>query len=423
MKIHVVRKGETLWSISYIYGISINQIIYTNGLLHPEQLVVGEALVIPTPEPVTYIVQTGDTLWSIAKMYGTTVSALMRVNQLTNPNLLYVGQVLHIGKPIAEVNGYMPDTGSFAQRVARDIGDFLTYICTFSYKILADGNLILLDDTALIAAEKTRRVTPLMSITNFVGNKFSSDLAHAVLSSTQVQDVLLTNIINIMKAKGYRGLNIDFEYVYPQDRLLYNQFLERTVNRLHPEGFSVSTALAPKISATQPGLLYEAHDYPVHGRLADFIVLMTYEWGWAGGRPLAIAPVNEVRRVLDYAVTVIPRNKILMGVPLYGRDWKLPYVYGTTLAATITPPQAVDLAYRYGADIQYNTLYQSPFFRYTDSQGAQHEVWFEDARSVQAKYNLVKEYNLRGVSYWELTSIFPQNWPVLASNFEIRKLQ
>lgn len=84
--------------------------------------------------------------------------------------------------------------------------------------------------------------------------------------------------------------------------------------------------MPPKISGQQQGLLCEAHDYASQGQIADFVTLMTYEWGWAGGPPLAIAPINEVQRVLNYAITVIPRNKILMGIPLYGRDWKIPWM-------------------------------------------------------------------------------------------------
>src|SRR5690625_5686408 len=110
-----------------------------------------------------------------------------------------------------------------------------------------------------------------------------------------------------------------------------------------------------------------------------------------------------------------------MGVPLYGRDWRIPLQQGT-IARTVSPVEAVELAATYGAAIQYNETYQSPFFRYTDESGQQHEVWFEDARSMQAKYDVIKQYGLRGASYWVLGSPFPQNWPVLQSNFRIRKL-
>jgi len=422
MQIHVVRRGDTLHSISRTYNININQLIALNQLTNPEQLVVGQTLLIPQPETNTHLVKSGDTLFGIAKMHGTTVDALMADNRLSNPDVIYVGQVLKISKPIIDVNGYLAQGGATAERIGRQLGDYMTYICSFSYHILSNGGLTTFDDAALLLAEKEKRVTPLMTITNFAGRKFSSELAHTVLNSTQVQDTLLNNVVTIMKNKGYWGLNIDFEYVLPEDREPYNQFLRRTVNKLHPLGYSVSSALAPKNRADQVGLLYEAHDYPVHGALCDFVVLMTYEWGYAAGPPWAIAPINEVRRILDYAVTAIPRNKILMGMPTYGRDWKLPFVAGTSIAATISPPTAVERAYKYRADIKYNALYQSPYYNYTDEQGIKHEVWFEDMRSMQVKYNVVKAYKLRGVSFWELSTNFPQNWPLLVSNFQVRKL-
>ncbi|MBO1914085.1 hypothetical protein J4G37_55875, partial [Microvirga sp. 3-52] len=108
----------------------------------------------------------------------------------------------------------------------------------------------------------------------------------------------------------------------------------------HPEGFFVSTALAPKVSAEQKGLLYEAHDYEAHGRIVDFVVIMTYEWGYRLGPPQAISPLNQIKRVLDYAVTVIPRDKIFFGFQIYARDWVLPHVAGTE-AETFSQQEAV----------------------------------------------------------------------------------
>src|SRR5206468_11832810 len=142
---------------------------------------------------------------------------------------------------------------------------------------------------------------------------------------------------------GYRELNVDFENVYPQDRDLYNQFLQKAVDRLHPEGYFVSTALAPKVSAEQKGLLYEAHDYPAHGRIVDFVVLMTYEWGYRLGPPQAVSPLNKIKDVLNYAVSVIPREKILMGFQLYARDWMIPHISGQE-AETYSPQEAISRA-------------------------------------------------------------------------------
>ena len=83
---------------------------------------------------------------------------------------------------------------------------------------------------------------------------------------------------------------------------------------------------------------------------------------------------------------------------------------------------SLELAIRYGVSINYDNVSQSPWFRYTDEQGRRHEVWFEDARSVQAKFDLVKELGIRGFFYWVLGNEFPQNWLLIEDNFVVRKL-
>lgn len=423
MLIYTIRSGDTVWELGQRFGVSVSRIVQANDMPDPGQLVVGQALVIPTGNRY-HTVRPGETLWEIARNYSTTVEAIARANQIQHPALIFPGRTLLIpagSKPMIEANGYLTTMGEGGAGRVREVGESLTYVTPFSYHIKSDGTLTSLNDSAVIQAANSENVAPLMVITNFTADGFSSDLAHTILSNSDLQASLLTNILRIMEQKGYTGLNIDFEYVYPQDRENYNQFLRRAVERLHPEGYSVSTALAPKHSGTQQGLLYEAHDYPAHGNIADFVILMTYEWGWAGGPPLAISPIPEMRKVLDYAVTVIPRNKIMMGVSTYGRDWPLPYVAGETIARTISEQEAVNLAANHHVAIQYNSTYEAPHFRYTDGEGKRREVWYEDARSIQAKYNLVKEYNLRGVSYWVLDNRLPQAWLLQDEDFRIKK--
>ena len=278
-----------------------------------------------------------------------------------------------------------------------------------------------INDELRIQASIAENVVPMMSITNFTSTAAGSNVAHIVLSSSALRGRVITNMIQAMEKKGYQGVNIDFENVLPEDREFYNQFLQETVDRMHPRGFFVSTAVAPKVSGTQAGLLYEAHDYEAHGRIVDFVVLMTYEWGYRKGPPQAISPINQMRRVVEYARSVIPSEKIFLGFQIYARDWLLPHVQGQE-AKTFSPQEAMNLALKYGASIQYDTLAQSPFFHYVDEQGHRHEVWFEDARSAQAKFNLTKEFNLGGISYWALGYPYPQNWALLRDNFNIRKL-
>lgn len=135
---------------------------------------------------------------------------------------------------------------------------------------------------------------------------------------------------------------------------------------------------------------------------------------------MAVAPIRNVRQVVEYALTEMPPEKIYLGIPNYGYDWPLPYREGNR-ATSISNQYAVELAARYYASIRYDEKAQSPWFRYVDEQGREHEVWFEDARSIQAKLNLALEYGLYGVGYWNLMRPFPQNWLVLNALFHIRE--
>ena len=417
---HIVKPGESLWRIAQTYGTTVQSILQSNDIVNPSQIYPGELIVIPA---LRHRVQPGESLWTIAQRYGVTLQDLIKVNNIENPSLIYPGDILVIPRsprPPIEVNAYIYILGQEAAPIVREVGEHLTYLSPFAYLIKEDGSLQPIEDVPAIQAAEAENAVPMMAITNFTATARGENLASIVLNSPQIVERLLTNTINVMREKGYQGLNIDFENVLPSDREAYNRFLQRTVDRLHPLGFFVSTAVAPKTSETQAGLLYEAHDYAAHGRIVDFVILMTYEWGYRKGPPQAISPLNEIRRVLDYAVTQIPRNKIFFGFQIYARDWLIPHVAGQE-AETFSNQEAIARAARYGAVIQYDTVAQSPFYRYTDEQGRNHEVWFEDASSAQAKFNTVKAYNLRGISYWALGYPFPQNWVLLNDNFTIRK--
>ena len=149
------------------------------------------------------------------------------------------------------------------------------------------------------------------------------------------------------------------------------------------------------------------HLYPVHSYMYS--------------EPKAVAPIPEVRRVLDFGVSVIEPKKIYMGVPNYGYDWNLPYVKGTA-ATVIGNDEAVRIAAQNNVSIQFDERAQSPYFNYTDQFGRQHEVWFEDARSIDAKLRLIDEYGFLGAGYWNIMRPFDQNWLVLNGIYNIEKI-
>jgi len=414
-----------MYRISQTYGVPVQTIIDSNGLRDPDSLVVGQAVVVPG-DFFNYTVRNGQSMYSIARSFGISLEALMQANpQLMNPNRLHVGQTIIIPlapepERIIEINGFV--FPSVPDEVLQNTLPSMTYLSVFSYQVRPDGGLKGLDDANAIQTARQVGTAPLMVITNIEeGSGFNSELVHTILTDRQAQSILIENVIGVLQGNDYDGLIIDFEYIFPEDKQDFVDFIDRVVKRLQPMGYPVMVALAPKTSANQRGLLYEAHDYAAIGALADRVILMTYEWGYLRGPAQAVAPINQVRKVLDYATSVIPSEKILMGMPNYGYDWTLPFVRGSS-ARPLSNNGAVLLAKKVGANIRFDPVAQSPYFNYYDSDGSRHEVWFDDARSIQARLELVDSYDLAGVSYWTTNNYFAPNWVVLDSMYQVRKV-
>lgn len=426
MQIHVIQRGQSLYTIAQMYGTNVNSIVEANQVPNPNNLVVGQTLVVPIVGSF-YWVKAGDSLFSIARRFRISPQELARVNGISANQQLQTGFRLYIPqqrKRNAEFNGYVEPRGTSVapalEAAAKEAGPYLTYLAPFSFQALRDGTLKepLLNNFPSIA--RSNRNVLMMVITNQENDQFSAELGNIILNNIEIQDKFLNNIVSTAKKYGFRDIHFDFEHLRPVDREAYTRFLRKAKARFKQEGWFLSTALAPKTSATQKGEWYEAHDYKAHGEIVDFVVIMTYEWGYSGGPAMAVSPIGPVRQVLEYAISEIPSNKILMGQNLYGYDWTLPFVKGT-VAKAVSPQQAIQLAARYNVPIQYDNEAQAPFFHYTDTEGKRHEVWFEDARSIQAKFDLIKELRLRGMSYWKLGLSFPQNWLLIVDNFNVTK--
>ncbi len=427
MQIHVVQPGQSLFGIAQGYGISAEDIAEANEIPNPDQLVVGQTIVIPIIGRF-YWVTPGDSLWGIGRRFGISAEEIARVNQIDLNEPLRVGLRLYIperSKPSKEINAYVEPLGTTVtpaiETSVREAAPYLTYLAPFSFQIQRDGTLKepLLNNFPAIARENN--VTLMMVVTNLEEGQFSDELGRIVLTDQAIQNKLLDTIVETARKYGFRDIHFDMEFLRPEDREAYNTFLRKAKQRFQPEGWLMSTALAPKTSAEQKGRWYEAHDYKAHGEIADFVVIMTYEWGYSGGPPMAVSPIGPVREVLEYAITEMPASKIMMGQNLYGYDWTLPFVEGGEYAKAVSPQQAIQLAAENNVAIQYDYKAQAPHFDYRDTEGKDHKVWFEDARSIQAKFDLINELGLRGISYWKLGLSFPQNWLLITANFNVVK--
>lgn len=374
-----------------------------------------------------YVVRSGDTVDRIAAAYAVSADSIIWNNQLVYPYALAVGQALLIGTPDGTAGLWPANTGGYAYTyispwVLEQTLPFLNRLFVFSYGFTVEGGIIdpPRDDAWMIERSREHGTVPVLTLTPFgEDGKFNNNLIHQVVTNEAAADRLLNSLAVLMQEKGYGGIDIDFEYILASDRDAFTAFVQRAAQIIHPFGFSVSVALAPKTSAGQKGLLYEGKDYAAIGDAADEVLLMTYEWGYKYGPPMAVAPINMVRRVLDYAVTEIEPAKINIGIANYGYDWPLPFVRGETEARTIGNVEAVQIAIRYGAEIEFDELAQSPYFSYVDEEGTEHVVWFEDVRSLEQKYALLPEYGLRGIGVWQIMRWYRAMWLLFEDRLQI----
>lgn len=480
MIIYTVKRGDTLWNIARSLGTTMDSIIKVNDLQNPEQLVVGQNLLIPTPEdgvifryvvqpgdtlftiarlfnvsvqsiaissdlniPYTifpgqvlniplrnlrrYTVRPGDTLWQIARRFNVGLNQLIALNNLTPPYIIYPGQTILIPggpempRPLIETVGFLiPGDLEDTLRIVDITGETLTYVPIFSFPVNSQGDIAGEISPEIISAIKASGALPLAVISNFDGTTFDRDLAHTVLSSPELRNRVIANTLVLLSKYRFSGVTVDFENMPPEDRALYTEFIDLLTRRLKAFGYIVSLAAAPKYADWPDRPWVGAFDYRALGQIVDFVFIMTYEWGWIGGPPNAIAPLPLVRRVLEYALGLIPANKIIMGIPVYGYNWELPDT-PENLATSVTLSQAWELARRFNTSILWSEYAQSPYFTYIDERGQQHEVWFEDIRSHNEKYSLAKSLRIRGVGYWQLNDIFISTLYLLNNLFQVRQ--
>lgn len=423
MLIHVVRPNETLEAIAAQYGVSPTLLSADNDVPPDGVLATGQTLCVRIPAN-THTVSEGETLTSIGTRYNQSARQLYQNNRILGGRpQLYPGQTLVISYQDE------PDSSSIANGYAYPFTDraqldadvpYLSHLTPFTYGIDSEGNLLDLDDEALRAAADRYGTISVMHLSTLTElGQFDTNRATTLLTDIARQVRLLNQIETTMTSKGYGGIDVDFEFLPGQLALAYAAFLTRLRERFAPQGWFVWAALAPKTSADQAGLLYEGHNYKAVSEAVDAVLLMTYEWGYTYGPPMAVAPIPNVRRVLDYAKTEFPLTKAMLGLPNYGYDWPLPYEQGVTMARSISNQEAIELAISYNIAILYDDRAQAPHFNYTDRMGTIHEVWFEDARSLGAKLSLVSEYGMMGTGIWNSTRPFAQTYVSLVSRYLI----
>ncbi|KGP90928.1 glycoside hydrolase [Pontibacillus chungwhensis BH030062] len=417
--IHITQKGDTLYNIGERYTITPDQLAKLNGMPKERKLVRGQSILVPGQ---AYIVQPSDTLYKIAKRHKVSVNEIMEKNGLKSTTILK-GQTLTVPKkqktPVKVGAYFIPKDEVYNENIIDNLGQYLTTIYLFSYTPSRDGTLTSISLKGSVNKAWRKGILPFATVTNLSSKGFDPDLAHELIRTEEKRKTFINHLYLLLDRHDYKGVVIDFEGLHPEDRSLFSLFIKELSDRLHPNNMEVHIAVPPLKGSKSPSYS-AAFDYKTLGEHADSLFLMTYNWHWLGGPSGPIAPILEVKKTLDFATTVVPREKLMLGIPMYAYDWVISgekRVKGEAYSVQ----NAIAKYIHHESQIFYDEQSEAPWFRYKDEQGRTHEVWFEDPRSLLAKFELVRDYQLGGLGAWQLDFSMRQSETLLRSEFSVLK--
>jgi len=366
-----------------------------------------------------YTIQAGDTFYKIAQRFQISLSSLLAANPGVNPNQLRIGQQIRIPvpSPVPEpgltrvVTGWLPYwIQSLAFQSVQNHPETFRSISPFWYVMNSSGEVLNLpnaEDSTLLSYASARGIAVFPLITN----SFDTDLISTVLNDPVLRQRHVQNIVNKLIQMNYPGIDINYENLYVRDRELFVVFLQELKSALSAVGKLLIVSVHAKTDPIGAWSGAEAHDYPGIGQAADVVRVMAYDFHWLDSDPGSIAPADWVDDVLAYAVSTMPRNKIELGVPVYGYDWPI-----RQRATSLTYSSAVTRANQYNVPIILDALL-GPHYTYIDAGGVNHEVWFIDALFFGTLLDLVNKYDLRGICIWHLGAEDPRIYETINTKF------
>jgi len=429
MDIHVVQEGDSLYTIAEKYGVDVTRIAIDNGLVYPVNLVIGQTIVITYPKQ-SHTVQQGDTLLSIANSYSITPMEILRKNSiLSDREYLYIGETLVISYNTIKgitTNGF---TYPFLRldTLIKTLPN-LTYLSIFNYTATENGEIIeYQDDTEIIKLTNDYGVIPLMMLTTLTPSGVTNtETAYRILLNEELQEITINNSIEIMKNKGYKGINIVFNYLNEDNEFLYQNFVQKIYNRIQPEGFLFFITININIQIVEGIIKVEQIDYARLSQSVNGLIFVKFKFGFDYGPPDPVTNITNLRALMNYVSASVSSDKLIIGIQSIGYDWQLPYIPNKSSAVSLSLDAVLNLAYQVGTSIQFDNVSQTPYFYYNQfsfDYPFQHIVWFIDARTIYAVENLILEYNLNGCGIWNIMIYNAQLWTMINAIFDIIKLK
>jgi len=232
---------------------------------------------------------------------------------------------------------------------------------------------------------------------------------HELFNSIEYRTRLVRNIVAALDSISYcQGVNLDFEGMDAADRYVYDFFLIELAAKLKPKGYMLTIDVPAKASESLTNSWAGAFDYAEIGKYCDRVMIMTYDEHWSTSHPGPVSSVQLCDRVLEYATSVIPAEKIYMGLPFYGYDWP-----AKGRATSRLYSRTSQILEQTEAKLNWDRDAKTPWFVYTDSNGAKRTTYFENGRSIAAKLVIAHKWNIGGICIWSLGNEDPAMWDAI----------
>lgn len=426
MEVYVVQQGDNIDSIAANYNIAAEKIILDNGLVYPYDLVVGQAIIVVPPK-ISYVVQDGDTLQGIANYHKVPLMQLLRNNpELTDREYIYPGETLVISYSTSRsitTNGF---AYPFIKKdTLHKTLPNLTYLSIFNYTVTKKGVInAYYEEDELIKECKAYQVVPLIVLTTLTPLGVPDvETAYNILLNKQYQERIIENLILIMKRKGYLGVNFIMNYLNRNNQLLYQIFTRKLADRLKKENFLLFISINCKVENSDDAGEFMYVDYLHFSEYVNGMEFLGFVWGTNSGPPGPVSNLNYLSTLVKYAASEVPPDKIIVGKPILGYDWKLPYVPGQSYANSLTINSVLDLVNQSDITIRFDENSKTPYFYYHEQNVTeQHVIWFIDARSIELLIDLILRNELNGSGVWSIMIYNKPLWTIMNANFDIIKL-
>ena len=288
-------------------------------------------------------------------------------------------------------------------------GDTLETILPVWYAIDMEGKLeptnSKLREDILKASQKLGiNVTP--TINNAYENGFDSERISLLLNNDSLQESLISKLIEDAEAYNFSGWDLDWEQVKVEDRDAYSSFVRKASDALSEKDLTLSVTVHAQSGSPTDWVGAMGQDLEMIGQSADYVRVMIYDFHHATSTSGPITPVKDLVNTLEYVTTVIPLNKLIVGLPTYGYDWI--GKEGTAMQYSKMVNYVENNGGKFTRDPKNYSL-NAEF----NINGEEHSVWLEDSVALIEKIKICLDYGVNQFTLWHLGGEDPKIWSLI----------